>query len=387
LSQTAAAGLPPGSRPHVLTLQEAYALALIQNSSSGPIPALRDAVAWDAKVVGDVSAQARAQDFARFRQVFFTSRSSRERPFVDPAPGYLSLLSLWRQVQSDSLTVSRVQFALTGYRELSAGHGSGITQFDIDRIELIEAKYRRTLRSSLVQFQNALDDYKAQLGLGPRVPIVLDDAVFAAFQDGFSRIADWFGDSQRTRTTLDPILNKLPALDDLTFDTHSVIAAAEHPENLAALFGAAERLAAQSARTNPSDRAGIPDSRGWRKTIRALLEAVAGYEAERAVLRVQIRQTDNFARMIFAPPGAEPLTLDSGLESMMRSSAEILSTESRLVSLWVRFATLRLDLYRALGWLPFDDWESYLRQFAPKPGKAQAGRDKAQAPAKLAPSA
>lgn len=126
-----------------------------------------------------------------------------------------------------------------------------------------------------------------------------------------------------------------------------------------------------------------------RSNIRNLVQFAQQYETQRRLLLVSLKQRDNTARTLFAPPavgaaaGAGDQTAQT--QQLTQSLQQIAQSQSQLVSLWVQYQTSRLTLYRDLGIMPYDEWEAYYELFPVSSGggrgaAAHGGLTTARAP-------
>jgi hypothetical protein len=104
-----------------------------------------------------------------------------------------------------------------------------------------------------------------------------------------------------------------------------------------------------------------------RQDVRALIQNAELYENQKRLLVISLRQRDNSARTIFAPPGAGGV--DTGQQITANTTALIggiqgsLNALNGLINQWVSYQTARLSLYRDLGILPYDEWEVFYALF------------------------
>lgn len=100
-----------------------------------------------------------------------------------------------------------------------------------------------------------------------------------------------------------------------------------------------------------------------RQDARNLILNAELYENQKRLLVISLRQRDNSARTIFAPPGAGGG--DTASQITANTSALINGIQGSntalngLIQQWVAYQTARLSLYRDLGTLPYDEWEVF----------------------------
>jgi len=101
-----------------------------------------------------------------------------------------------------------------------------------------------------------------------------------------------------------------------------------------------------------------------RSEIRALQLSYQQYEIGKRQFTLSFRQRDQSQEQLFAPGGSgdqavQVINLNQGINRINSSS-------NQLVSLYVTFLGQRLQLYRDLGIMPYDEWEAFYELFAPK---------------------
>jgi hypothetical protein len=133
-----AAGLPKGSHPHVLSLEQAYALALIRSRAPRPGPNGDLTAILNPTRFTQLSRQFDTANFARFRQDFLATqdRSGRSaNAFRDPSGAFLSLTSRLMKVQLSLRMAESMERHVKLY-ESSIGGGSGVSPAQVDRLRL-----------------------------------------------------------------------------------------------------------------------------------------------------------------------------------------------------------------------------------------------------------
>jgi hypothetical protein len=105
-----------------------------------------------------------------------------------------------------------------------------------------------------------------------------------------------------------------------------------------------------------------------RATVRQLQFVYQQYEIGKRQLELQIRQRDNAQEQLFAPPGSGGQATDVAVTvlNLNSSTTGLNNAANSLVSQYVNFLGLRLQLFRDLGIMPYDEWEAYYELFAPK---------------------
>ncbi len=105
-----------------------------------------------------------------------------------------------------------------------------------------------------------------------------------------------------------------------------------------------------------------------RANVRQLQLVYQQYEIGKRQLELQIRQRDNAQEQLFAPPGSSGQAQDVAVTviNLNSSTSGLNQAANNLVNLYVSYIALRLQLFRDLGIMPYDEWEAYYELFAPK---------------------
>jgi len=132
-----------------------------------------------------------------------------------------------------------------------------------------------------------------------------------------------------------------------------------------------------------------------RRRIRNSFEMGRAYEREKRSYELAIRMRDQAFERLLAPSVGVISSRSPLLEGLIEQVTQLLSVEARLAALWTSFRAERLALYRDLGVLPCNDWNSFYADLSagrvaddtvpavlPKPG---AAKDAPQPPAPAAP--
>jgi len=105
-----------------------------------------------------------------------------------------------------------------------------------------------------------------------------------------------------------------------------------------------------------------------RQEIRQLQFIYQTYKIAERNLVLSIRQKDQALEQIIAPPqgnaaGGNQAALQT--TNLIQFQASVLNNENNLVTLWYQYQSLRLQIYRDLGTLPYDEWEAFDEIFPP----------------------
>jgi hypothetical protein len=169
--------------------------------------------------------------FARFRQEFMvamlgsgnTGSSLSSAGTGDPIIGYLFTAQQLVEAYNDQMNVAAFEKLYEVFKELVKGEPSGLTQLQVDQMDLQLQNAKATYLNDIIQYRNALDQFKWQLGLPPDLPLVLDMGVLNGFREVFNRLNRWAANPRRELSDLDKIVEQLPALDDVIIDGRSLL--------------------------------------------------------------------------------------------------------------------------------------------------------------------
>ena len=84
-------------------------------------------------------------------------------------------------------------------------------------------------------------------------------------------------------------------------------------------------------------------------------------------LVLSVRQKDQAFEQIIAPPAGSGGNTNAATQTINLISAQagVITNENTLVALWYQYQLFRLQVYRDLGILPFDEWEAFDELFPP----------------------
>jgi len=205
---------------------------------------------------------------------------------LDPTTGFIPVLVFLQDVELDRRNLAAFEQLATLYRELIKGEASGLSQLQVDQVELTLAGARQTFVSDKINYRNSLDAFKQQLGMPPDTPLVLDRSLLKPFTKVFDDIETWQRNPKREMDELNAIAAKLPELEDLIVDGRSVLSfyknyrsdstlfEKENEDGLEALLVAAGRVAMEYRLDLMNQRAQLYDA--WRK-IAVTANALKGY--------------------------------------------------------------------------------------------------------------
>jgi hypothetical protein len=357
------AGLPPDGKPHSLTLEDAYKLALVLARAPSEKPPLHGKTRFDPAALQALSQQYGVSDFEQFHRDFEAQGVSETGRFHDPGPAYLELLILYQKVATMRGTLATLEQLHMAVAEASKGGASGFSQADVDRFDAEVQQTRGDLLVAIDHYRDSLDTFRAQLGLSPNTEVVIDRQLLEPFQRLFSQFDVWFTSEDRLPEEIVAMTGKLPSLGDLVLQQHSMRAGGD----LEGFLRAGEAMQAQGANTDEQ-------ALRVRRRLRGLHRTATLYDVERNLWIVTLRQRDDASRRFLAParPGDPDHTaLSNQVNGLLQATQRDYACRRQLVRLWGTFMTDRLALDRELAILPFDNGTSFLGSFAPvqTPGK------------------
>jgi hypothetical protein len=102
-----------------------------------------------------------------------------------------------------------------------------------------------------------------------------------------------------------------------------------------------------------------------RQDMRLMLVNYLSYEIAKKNFILAIRQKDQAFEQIIAPPAAAGAANQAPLQTtnLINFQQSLVNNENGLVTSWYQFQVQRLQLYRDLGTLPFDEWEAFYELF------------------------
>ena len=104
-----------------------------------------------------------------------------------------------------------------------------------------------------------------------------------------------------------------------------------------------------------------------RSEIRQMEQVYQQYEIAQKNLVLTIRQKDQAFEQIIAPPASTNVNNNAATQTLSLISAQsgVINSENSLVNLWYSYQVQRLQVYRDLGTLPYDEWEAFDELFPP----------------------
>jgi hypothetical protein len=363
------AGLPADGTLFVLTLRQAYELALIQARSPKPVWTGAEAKSYNAEALKNVGEAFGVSDFKRFRADFLATDEDPKKTggFRDPSATFLKALTLRAEVGTNGEALWMYESLHRAFTQFAAGV-SDISRQNLNQVELSIQRQRRLQIQALLRYRNTLDDLKQELGLPLDVPVIPDDSDLAAFRETFRKFGDWWSDGERDPDEWPGRLEGLPAFPDIRSGDLALDDIARDSSKLPSLLQAAGRLASHSSKT-PARSAKLV-----RRCARSLLHARDVFSIEQKLYLFHVQNKDIAIRSLFSPPrpmhAAEDTTRHTA--DLMNSLSAASTQQQRLVSLWTSYQVDRMALARLLHQMPGEDWDSFLNLFTAKarPGEA-----------------
>ena len=133
-----------------------------------------------------------------------------------------------------------------------------------------------------------------------------------------------------------------------------------------------------------------------RQEVRNAQSVYLNYQVLKRNFVLTIRQKDQALEQIIAPPQAGAGNAAAALQTtnLVNFQGSLTGIKNNLVTFWYNYIQLRLQIFRDLGTLPFDEWEAFSELFPSEPigdgsAAAAAARDARPAgtPAAVAPTA
>ncbi len=363
------AGLAPGAKFEVLTLQQAYTLARLRARTA---VAERRALAvgsYNPKTLDDRARRVGADNFDAFRQEYLAN------DFRGPAPQFFEVLKHRQEVDS-----ARDQAAMAAnmrklFEELLKTEVPAVSRLQVEQVNSYLLISQQSLALSLANYRSAVDDLKVLLGLPVNTPLVLDERIIVPFTTVFLATDLWLRKPDRQLDRLAAIHDRLPRLEDRKIGGRSLL------EVIQGTLPEEQFLeeCVTSARPHRSilkdDRAPLEDRNpielGIRNVARSLIAAHKGYDVDRAQLEVAARYLDQTFDQVVSPPlPGTPAALHSARSAtqatnVIGAASRLYDARNALVTQWFQCKDVELRLYRELGVLPFNNWESFHRSLVP----------------------
>jgi hypothetical protein len=368
-----AAGLPQQSQPELLTWDRVYPLALIRSRRARPT--FRDAL--DPKELTGEANGFGVADFARFRREFLAPASAAGTSFRDPSADFLDLLRRVLTIDNARRNVAFHQNVWRFTAELIQG-SSGLRRVDVDLISDAWIQARHRLASEIAEYRDRLDELKARLGLSPRAAVLPSRTSLGAFESGFRRVEDWIKKPDRRLDELPRIIQQFPLTGDLFIDGRPFLRRIDEvPDSMEAVLTEVGQLAvknfAQTEKNPAPPEAVIDRELHARRRFRNLYETQQAYDREKKHYELAIRLADQSFERLCSPPDDSTTSRSTIVAALLEHADALRSSADRLVALWTTFRGERLALYRELGVLPFNDWDSFYAQFSAGPvGRQEA---------------
>lgn len=235
------------------------------------------------------------RSFAKFRQEFIVDMltgGSISQPGVgfalvgfstggntDPTLGFIPNAQQFAQVLIDLRNLAYFEQLAALYEQLIEGESSGLSQLQVDQVKSRVVTARLTVVGDVLTLRNQNDQFKQQLGLPPDTPVVPDLTLFQPYLDVFAEIDEWQRDKNRKLEDVPKIVNKIPELQDIVLDGHSILGmyknstTYDNEEDLEATLQAAVRIAMEYRLDLMNTRAQLYDF--WRQ-IRVAANALKG---------------------------------------------------------------------------------------------------------------
>jgi hypothetical protein len=358
------AGLSRTSRPELLTWERIYALALVRARSG------RGAFVetLDLSALTQESARLGIADFARFRRDFLAGRTADGGAFHDPAEHVLGLLARLQAIDSKRRNVVVHEILQRMLVDRIQSESSGMNRLDLDLLRASLVRTRQDLEGEIRLYRDGLDELKVTLGLWPRAAVILNLQSLTAFRAVFDAVEGWARSPLRRVHVLYGFFEQLPALGEVFVDGQPILTQIEvDPDRWEEVLAIAARLAIKH---RSEQDAGLPANSGVqlelrvRQRIRKLVETQRAYEAAKRSYELAVRLQDQALERLLAPPTAGITSRSPLLKALIEQITTVAKTQEQLATLWTSFRAERMSLYRDLGTLPYDDWQSLYADFS-----------------------
>ncbi|MGE3819797.1 MAG: hypothetical protein AB7I30_10195, partial [Isosphaeraceae bacterium] len=305
----------------------------------------------DEKAIEERARDRETANFERFREEWLSRGPN--APFHDPAPKVLDLLSLRTRVETASRDAEFLDQWVRTLSELISGEASGLRQVDLDRAGNSLEHARNAANVERARYRDALDALKPSLGLTPRAAVVPDLSILRGFVTVFQEADDWHFKPNRRFDALPTIAMRLPRLGEVKVGERVLNDLMTGDDDLAW-----EAAVAEVAARADDTQAEIT----LRKRLRNLGVIARSYVSERRRFVLNMRLVSDTYELVIAPPAVSTnLGASGGRESedLMAAKRRERTCRERLVTLWLAFQKEKLEVWRALGILPVDDWQAF----------------------------
>ncbi len=349
------AGLASSSKPHLLTWETAYLLAVVRARSGGGelLPSL-DPVALSRQVD-----RLGLADFSRFRNDLFAAGA-----FRDPAPDMLALLARLQTIENARWRIAFLENLTKLLQERIQGESSGLSRLDLDVVFAALIKCRQDLDHKKTLFRDGLDELKVALGLSPKVEVILDRKPMAGFQEAFEAVATWQRQPSRHLDDLYKLTDALPDPGEVIIEGKPALGAVlGNSDQWVGALAKATRLALEKRGNSAQGAAEAEVLVGLelkvRRRVRRLVELRRAYDDATQQYALAIRIRDQAFERLIAPGSEGGLSRSQSIERIVEQAVGFMAIEDQLAELWTGFRAERLTLYREIGVLPDADWKAF----------------------------
>jgi hypothetical protein len=213
---------------------------------------------------------------------------------TDFTVGFIPVAVNFANVIIDLKNVAYFEQLAALYEQLIEGESSGLSQLQVDQVKARVVQVRGNLVNDILTLRTQNDQFKQQLGLPPDTPMVPDLSLVQPYLDTFTEIDEWQRRSDRKMEDVPKIVDKIPALQDIVLDGHSILGPylnsstyIDNEEELEATLQSAVRIALEYRLDLMNIRAQLYDA--WRN-IRVKANALRG------ILNVKL------TNQVFTPP-------------------------------------------------------------------------------------
>lgn len=216
LDRAELAGMAKGASPEVLSLEQAYTIALIRARAPEASQTLATMNGINSKTLEELAKRTATGDFERFRKDFFSSS------FRDPTRRFFAVLKHRAALDSarNQLTLAKNMRLL--FETLVTSEGSGVSRLHVEIIDQSVLVSGQSRAADLISYRSAIDELKVALGLSVAAPLVLEERILEPFTTAFAAIEAWQRNPNRRLDELSGLHDRLPRLDDISISARTL---------------------------------------------------------------------------------------------------------------------------------------------------------------------
>jgi hypothetical protein len=374
IDQAELAGMAKGAKPEVLTLEQAYTLAMIRARTPAASRTSGEMNDLSAKSLEERAHRAEAGDFERFRKEFVSGT------FRDPTRRFFAVLKHRADLDSarDQLALAENMRRL--FEKVFRSEVSGVSQLQVELIEQSVLVSGQSRAIDMISYRSATDELKVALGLPAATPLVVDERILRPFATAFAAIDGWQRNPNRRLEDLSGLHDRLPRLEEAKISGRTLTEVVQGSLAEAQFLASCVDTARSNRAVLKDDHNGADDRYSVelriRRMVRHLIMTHTNYEIARKRLELAVREVDQRIEQMVAPPLESKLGLSQRSNAafqtpgVMQAQTQLCHSRAEFVSLWLQFKEQSLAVYRELGYLPYENWDAFYRSFVPVAGRA-----------------